>query len=541
MALTRPKYSQIYDTDYKQTVLVATTGSDVGNLIVGNTQPSTLDGIALSYQMRILVKDQSDATQNGIYWVLYSGTGSNGWWVRAPDANQNIFVSSGLRTVVEAGAINGGKEWRLTTLDPIFLGNTALTFVNPFSSNAAGGTNQSVQFNDLSLLNGSPTFTFNKTSNTVTVSNNLNAGNILSNNYLLANGQPLLQGYVTFVSNAAPPSSPLGSFWYDTSTDIIFEYVSTAGGNAWVDITSVALTNATAPNQIISGSASVTALSPNVNIAIGGSTIGSWGANGLTITGGLYVSANISASYFQGNGSQLTGVLVSPPSIILSGPSNITVTPSFANISINSANIASFSATQLALTPTTNAISPLTGALTVGGGLGVAKDLYIGGNLYVANIISTTYQTLTVTDSLLYLSGNITYPYNYDIGFYGHYQGGPANTYIHTGLVRDYLSGGWYLFSNVAEPSGGVVNVPSSVAIYDPLTTGAQTVVGNANVSGTMTATTVTATNGVFINNLLITANVVIPAGSSAHSVGPISIQSGVSITIASGSRHLIF
>jgi hypothetical protein len=58
MALTRPKYSQIYDTDWKQSVELATT-VDVGNLVLANVQPNSIDGITVQTNYRILVKDQN--------------------------------------------------------------------------------------------------------------------------------------------------------------------------------------------------------------------------------------------------------------------------------------------------------------------------------------------------------------------------------------------------------------------------------------------------------------------------------------------------
>lgn len=98
---------------------------------------------------------------------------------------------------------------------------------------------------------------------------------------------------------------------------------------------------------------------------------------------------------------------------------------------------------------TTNATSNTTGALVVAGGAGFAKDVWIGGNLYVSNVIAQNDITLSVQDPLLYLAANVTFPYNYDIGFFSHYTGGPANIEVHTGFVRDASDNVWKLFSNV--------------------------------------------------------------------------------------------
>jgi hypothetical protein len=99
---------------------------------------------------------------------------------------------------------------------------------------------------------------------------------------------------------------------------------------------------------------------------------------------------------------------------------------------------------------TTNAISNTTGALVVAGGAGFAKDVWIGGNLYVSNVIAQNDITLSVQDPLLYLTANVIYPYNYDIGFFSQFIGGTANVYQHTGFVRDASDNVWKLFSNIA-------------------------------------------------------------------------------------------
>ena len=75
MALTRPRYSQIPDTDWKQSVRVATT-ADVGNVMLA-AMPNTVDGITLNFYDRVLLKSQANAAQNGIYYVKAVGTGAN--------------------------------------------------------------------------------------------------------------------------------------------------------------------------------------------------------------------------------------------------------------------------------------------------------------------------------------------------------------------------------------------------------------------------------------------------------------------------------
>jgi hypothetical protein len=72
---------------------------------------------------RVLVKDQSTASANGIYVV------ASGAWNRALDFNASENVTSGAFTFVEAGTANADSGWVLSTLNPITVGTTALSFV----------------------------------------------------------------------------------------------------------------------------------------------------------------------------------------------------------------------------------------------------------------------------------------------------------------------------------------------------------------------------------------------------------------------------
>ena len=103
--------------DYKHSVLVATTA----NIVLIGIQ--TIDGVVLTANARVLVKDQAQAKDNGIYVVPASGA-----WKRAPDADASIEVTPGLFVSVEKGTANGDSVWQLVTDAPIVLGTTALAF-----------------------------------------------------------------------------------------------------------------------------------------------------------------------------------------------------------------------------------------------------------------------------------------------------------------------------------------------------------------------------------------------------------------------------
>jgi len=249
MALTRPRYSQIYDTDYKQSVRLATT-TNVGNLITSGNVVSSVDGVSVSVNDRILVKNQTDAKQNGIYRVVTVGSGTDGTWIRTQDADNvgNGKITSGMTTTVTEGSTNANKTFKLTTADPIVVGTTELTFTDPFTA-TAGGANTQVQFNDVGTVSGSSAFTFNKSSNVLTISGNISAGNILTSNILYPNGSPYLIGGGTVSissSNTAPVSPTVGDFWYDTEEDILFQYIDDGANDIWVDLSGD-------PAQVVAG------------------------------------------------------------------------------------------------------------------------------------------------------------------------------------------------------------------------------------------------------------------------------------------------
>lgn len=111
--------------DYKASVRAATT-ANIAALAGG--APNTLDGVTLAANDRILVKDQTTASQNGIYYVSTLGTGANGTWTRATDADGLDELTSGAIVAVEQGSVNADSQWMLTTDGTITIGTTSLTF-----------------------------------------------------------------------------------------------------------------------------------------------------------------------------------------------------------------------------------------------------------------------------------------------------------------------------------------------------------------------------------------------------------------------------
>ena len=104
--------------DLKGSCRVATTGDITLNGL------QTVDGISLVANDRVLVKNQANGAENGIYVV------STGSWTRSIDFNTSdgYQVTTGAFMFIEEGSTNSGSGWMLTTHGPITLGTTPLTF-----------------------------------------------------------------------------------------------------------------------------------------------------------------------------------------------------------------------------------------------------------------------------------------------------------------------------------------------------------------------------------------------------------------------------
>jgi hypothetical protein len=309
MALTRIRAQQISNIDYKQAVRVVTTS----NISLSGGAPSSVDGVALSVNSRVLVNGQGTQTQNGLYLVQTVGTGSNGTWVRTNDTDTTGEMQSGMVVTVTEGDTYRDTLWTLTTDDPVVLGSSNIAFQQStsfsFGNIAANGTailantvGDAVTFtagNNIAITGNATakTVTFgvtgiqsteisNGTSNVQVVSLNgdvtvgINGtGNIavfdtsgltvtgnITGDYFLGNGSQLTGivagGGMTWTTqaNTAPSTPAAGDFWYDSYTDKKYQYTNDGVSNYWVDqsfptsYSSLAVTgNIVAGNVLITG------------------------------------------------------------------------------------------------------------------------------------------------------------------------------------------------------------------------------------------------------------------------------------------------
>lgn len=108
--------------DIKESVRTATIDNiDIANPPVDSAGDFIIDGVSLTAGDRLLVKNQTDATQNGIYVV--GGDSGSGWSLaRSSDMDENFEVSGGTFAFVEEGNVNSDTGFVVTSNGNLTIG-----------------------------------------------------------------------------------------------------------------------------------------------------------------------------------------------------------------------------------------------------------------------------------------------------------------------------------------------------------------------------------------------------------------------------------
>ena len=113
----------------KEPVRVATTAGLTGSYATGvltlDSPLTTLDGVTLADGDAILVKDQSDKTQNGIYTI--DATGNK--LTRRDDFKEGKTILNNTFVNVMEGTANGDTRWTIVSDGVITVNSSNITFV----------------------------------------------------------------------------------------------------------------------------------------------------------------------------------------------------------------------------------------------------------------------------------------------------------------------------------------------------------------------------------------------------------------------------
>ncbi len=271
----------------------------------------------------------------------------------------------------------------------------------------------------------------------------------------------------------------------NTAPDQVVSIAAGTGMSVTGTYPSFTVTN-TAPDQIVSltgaGTTSVTGTYPNFTITSNDQYVGTvTSVSGTGTVNGISLSGTVTSSGSLTLGGTLTGVDLT---------TQVTGTLPIANGGTG----------QTTASAAFNALSPVTstGDLIIGNGANSSTRLPIGANNYVLTSNGTTAVWALATGSGATITNDTTTATNVYPTF-------------------------------AAATSGALSTIYTSNAkyLYKPST-------------GELTSEHFIAGNGIFVNNLTIDVSYTIAAGTSGMSAGPVTVASGTTVTVASGSRWVV-
>ena len=114
--------------------------------------------------------------------------------------------------------------------------------------------------------------------------------------------------------------------------------------------------------------------------------------------------------------------------------------------------------------------------------------------------------------------------------------------FVAPGTSGNVLTSNGSVWISQASAGGGNVTIGNTtIGIGNTATSiGNLTLANTTIISGNANVTQVTATNGIFYNSNVVSANATVSSGYNAMSAGNVTVNSGITVTVASGSRWVI-
>lgn len=186
----------------------------------GTQAALVIDGVTVSVADRVLVYEQTTQTQNGIYVVTDTGSGSTNWVLtRSSDADTYVNaspngLSEGSTVFVQQGTTGAGETYTCNTVGTITFGTTAITFTQisaaQIYSAGAGLTLTGTQFS----LTAPVAVSLGGTG----ISSVGTAGNVLTSDGTVWSSQPPAAGGITYTTVKTSSYTAVDSEGVQTNT-----------------------------------------------------------------------------------------------------------------------------------------------------------------------------------------------------------------------------------------------------------------------------------------------------------------------------------
>lgn len=288
--------SVVQGLDSKASVRMRTT-ANITIASPGNT-PANFDGVTPVAGNRVLLTNQTTASENGIY--IWNGAAVP--MTRALDANTSALVTAGQYMFVEEGTLSQDSGWVLITNAPIVLGTTALTYTQ---FNGAGsivaGTGLSLTGNTLNVGTASTARIVVNADNIDLAVSGVTAGTYIGfavdtyGRVTSVTTPTTLAGYG--ITNAQPLDADLTAIAAIATTGLLVR----TGTNTWATRSVLGVTNRT---TVTNG----TGVAGDITVDIAATYAGQTSITTLgTVATGTW-QANIVGAQYGGTGANLTGV-----------------------------------------------------------------------------------------------------------------------------------------------------------------------------------------------------------------------------------------
>jgi hypothetical protein len=410
-----------------------------------------------------------------------------------------LFLTDGTANVTHINAVSNSTVLGTAANTEITTTWAIKTYVDAKTASLGGSiTNTQIVFSDSGSLAGSDAFSFNKTTNTVSIGGSLSTGNTTVTGFAnvsgsgtfgttLAAGNTTITGFANISSTLAAGNTTVTGF-ANVSGSGTFGTTLAAGNTTITGFANVSGsgtfgTTLAAGNTTVTGFANISS-----TLAAGNTTVIGFANVGGTLTAGNTTISgfiNVTSTAYIGGAANVAGLFTTEDGTVIG-------TSATSNVIINSkvsSDIIPFHNAQFSLgnsSFTWAAVRASNLYVTTGD---ISGDLTVGGNLLVSGDVVTINTTnINIEDPLIRLAnGNLTTD-AVDIGVWGTF--GNATVTQSTGFFRDSTDGEWKLFAgNIPSLNTATTvdtaNVNFALANLQVFKITANTVVsGNAQISG---------------------------------------------------------